>query len=287
MPRRPFDRLTLVSGTRLHQSLAKPAMRCYGIKGQGRFENEPHSAVTAFGQFVWGGFRIISVYGFRLIRGRRYPLRRGRSALILVSALTLACLTAFSALAQGRNNTPARRPAPEAAPSGHQTEAVDLNEGKSASELFQAGCAVCHQSAAGLAKGRRDSELAGFLRQHYTSSTQHAAVLAGFLATAGGRGGPASASAPGRLSPNAPIDRPPAPIGRPGQEAARPPEREPAPKRKPPEKPPVAARIAPPPPPAAPAAATEAAAHPGDAPAAAPSAAPPVEEKPAAPEIPL
>jgi cytochrome c5 len=212
-------------------------------------------------------------------------LRQGRSSLIFVSAVMLACLTAFAALAQSRNNTPARRPAPDAQPSGHQTEAVDLNEGKSAAELFQAGCAVCHQSPAGLAKGRRDSELAGFLRQHYTSGTQHAAVLAGFLAAAGGgRGGPA-ATGPARVNPNAPIDRPPAPIGdrKPAQEAARPQEREPAAKRRPPEKPPVAARAAPP------AAATEAAAHPGDAPAAAPVAPPPPppEEKPAPPEIPL
>lgn len=219
-------------------------------------------------------------------------MRRGRSSLIFVSAVMLACLVASAALAQGRNNTPARRPAPEAQPSGHQTEAVDLNEGKSAAELFQAGCAVCHQSAAGLAKGRRDSELAGFLRQHYTSGTQHAAVLAGFLAAAGGgRGGPAAASGPARVNPNAPIDRPPAPIGdrKPAQEAARPQEREPAAKRRPPEKPPVAARVAPPAAPAAPAAATEAAAHPAEAPAAAPSAPPPPppEEKPAPPEIPL
>ena len=231
-------------------------------------------------------------------------MRQGRwasivgSALIVALALFLAPIS--DALAQARNNQPpaARQRAPESPPSGHQTEAVDLNEGKSAAELFKAGCAVCHQSAAGLAKGRRDSELVGFLRQHYTSGTQHAAALAGFLTSsgAGGRGGPAAAATPARLNPNAPIDRPPAPVGREEegrkpQEAARPPQdrepREPAAKRKPPERPPVAARPAPPAQPAAPAGpSTEAAAHQGDAPAAS-APLPPAEEKPAPPEIPL
>lgn len=235
-------------------------------------------------------------------------MRQGRRASIVGSALIVASLLflapflapASDALAQARNNQPpARQRAPELPPSGHQTEAVDLNEGRSAAELFKAGCAVCHQSAAGLAKGRRDSELVGFLRQHYTSGTQHAAVLAGFLtsAGAGGRGGPAAAATPARLNPNAPIDRPPAPVGREEegrkpQEAARPPQdrepREPAAKRKPPERPPVAARPAPQPAqPAAPAApSTEAAAHQGEAPAAS-APLPPAEEKPAPPEIPL
>lgn len=226
-------------------------------------------------------------------------MRQGRGALIVGLALIVAFALVSAAWAQGRNNQPAgRQPrGQDLPPSGHQTEAVDLNEGKSPAELFKAGCAVCHQSAAGLAKGRRDSELAGFLRQHYTSGTQHAAALAGFLtsAGAGGRGAPAAAATPARLNPNAPIDRPPAPVGREEegrkpQEAARPERepREPPAKRKPPERPPVAARPAPAQPAAPPAPATEAAAHQADAPAAASAPPPaPVEEKPAAPEIPL
>jgi mono/diheme cytochrome c family protein len=198
-------------------------------------------------------------------------------------ALIVALALAGTASAQNRNSQRPR--APELPASGHQTEAVDLNEGKSAAELFKAGCAVCHQSAAGLAKGRRDAELAGFLRQHYTSSAQHAAALAGFLSSSGGRGGPAQAATPARLNPNAPVERPPAPVGR--EEAARPPEREPAAKRRPAEKPPVARVQAPPAPAAPPPAATEAAAHAGEAPAPNAPPAPPVEEKPVGPEIPL
>jgi len=222
-------------------------------------------------------------------------LRQGQRYLILVSALLVASLLASEAFAQGRPNTSGRRASPEPMPSGHQTEAIDLNEGKSPAELFQAGCAVCHQSVSGLAKGKSAGELVGFLRQHYTSGAQHAAALAGYLAASVGRGGPGAAGAtPARVNPNAPIDRPPAAIGndrRPAQEASRPQEsreprepREPSAKRRPPEKPPVAARVAPPVA-APPAVATEAAAHSGDAPAAAPP--PPAEEKPAAPEIPL
>jgi hypothetical protein len=208
-------------------------------------------------------------------------------------AVVLAVLVAEQASAQPRGTSTRAQHGPALPPSGHQTEPVDLNEGKSPAELFQAGCAVCHQSPAGLAKGRREGELTSFLRQHYSSSVQHAAALASFLVSRGG--GPAVA-APTR---QAPVERPPAPVGRrpaeedrKPQEAARP-DREPASKRKPPA---AAART--PPPAAAPApaaaAAAAAAAVPAPAPEAAPASepstsasSPPAEEKPAAPEIPL
>jgi hypothetical protein len=212
----------------------------------------------------------------------------------------LAVLLALEANAQPRG-TPTRaqqQQGPALPPSGHQTEPVDLNEGKSPAELFQAGCSVCHQSPAGLAKGRREGELTSFLRQHYSSSVQHAGALASFLVSRGGGAAPAVA-APTRQSP---VERPPAPVGRrpaeeerkpqdKPQEAARPPEREPASKRKPPA---AAARTSPPQ--QAPAAAAAAAVPvPGPettAPAPAPepstsASSPPAEEKPAAPEIPL
>jgi hypothetical protein len=200
----------------------------------------------------------------------------------------LAVLLALEANAQPRG-TPARaQQGPALPPTGHQTEPVDLNEGKSPAELFQAGCSVCHQSPAGLAKGRREGELTGFLRQHYSSSVQQAAMLANFLVS---RGGPAVAAPPRQ----APVERPPAAVGRrPAdedrrpQEATRPPEREPATKRKPPA---AAARTPPAAPQAAAAAAVaepapEAAPEP-DTSASSPASAPPVEEKPAAPDIPL
>jgi hypothetical protein len=235
-----------------------------------------------------GGYSLFGL-GLRVSEGMaKRPAGCGSTVLrlrgCLIGAVSLAAMLAFGACnasAQPRG-APARS-APALPPSGHQNEPVDLNEGKSPAELFQAGCSVCHQSASGLAKGRRENELTTFLRQHYTSSVQHAGALAGFL-TSGGRGGPAVA-APSRQQ--GPVERPPAPIGRrtpdddrKAQEAVRAQEREPASKRKPPavRPPPPAAQAAVPPPPQAP----EAPAETGTA-----ASAPPVEEKPAAPEIPL
>jgi hypothetical protein len=237
------------------------------------------------------------------VRGRpAWPWRRaGGGSTILLNwgwrigiGVLLATLVILDADAQPRGTPTRAQQGPALPPSGHQTEPVDLNEGKSPAELFQSGCAVCHQSAAGLAKGRREGELTGFLRQHYTSSVQHAGALAGFLAS---RGGPAVAAPPRQ----APVERPPASIGRrpadedrKPQEASRPPEREPASKRKPPA---AAARTPPPQTPPAPqavgaaAGATVEVQEPAPEVAPEPSEAvstpPPVEEKPAAPEIPL
>jgi len=208
----------------------------------------------------------------------------------------LAVLLALEASAQPRGTPTRAQQGPALPPTGHQTEPVDLNEGKSPAELFQAGCSVCHQSPAGLAKGRREGELTGFLRQHYSSSVQHAGTLASFLVSRGA--GPAAA-VPARQTP---VERPPAPVGRrPADEERKPqevarPDREPASKRKPPA---AAARTPQPAAQQAPAAATAAAAAaavpvpgPEAAPAPAPepttsASSPPAEEKPAAPEIPL
>jgi hypothetical protein len=233
-------------------------------------------------------FAVESLFGFNrrvrngMVRGSAsggsMTLRRKGWLVVVVALVT--CLTMSDGMAQPRGGAQrSQQPAPPAQPpTGHQSEPVDLNEGKSPAELFKAGCEVCHQSAAGLAKGRREGELTNFLRQHYTSSVQHAGALASFL-TSGGRGGPAVA-APSRQPP---VERPPASVGRKPadedrkpQEAARPPEREPASKRKPP----AAAIARPAPAPAQP--------EPTPAPEPTTSASsPPVEEKPPAPEIPL
>lgn len=228
-------------------------------------------SLFGFSLRVWGGTTGGSASG-----GSTVLRKRG---CLVVSVALLAVLVAFDAMAQPRGGAQRPQPAapPALPPSGHQTEPVDLNEGKSPAELFNAGCSVCHQSPAGLAKGRREGELTNFLRQHYTSSVQHAGALASFLTS---RGGPAVA-APSR---QAPVDRPPAPVGREDrkpQEAARPPERDPAAKRKPP-----AAAVARTPPAAAPQPAAPE--PPSVVPEPSTSASsPPVEEKPAAPEIPL
>ena len=134
-------------------------------------------SLFGFSLRVWGGMTDGSASGGSTV------LRR-RGCLVVVVAL-LAVAVGSDAIAQPRGSAPrSQQPAPPALPpSGHQTEPVDLNEGKSPAEFFNAGCAVCHQSANGLAKGRREGELTSFLRQHYTSSVQHAGALANFLAS--------------------------------------------------------------------------------------------------------
>ena len=226
------------------------------------------------------------------------PLRKSGTKIFAIATLTLAIYAVDSASAQSRG-----RSAPAAPPGGYQSEAIDLNEGKTAAELFQSGCAVCHQSAAGLTKGRSAGELTSFLRQHYTVSIQHVQTLSAFLSGAGpGRGAPpATASTPARQSPAATSRRPPVEEDetpslfrrrtpeppRPTQDVARP---EPAetPQAAPPRRKPVekhdrpAARAAAPKPVTSPESAPS---EPAPAPAA-PAPAEPAQPAPAAPSAP-
>ena len=227
--------------------------------------------------------------------------------MLMVATLALAVAPAA---AQPRQSAPSRpAPGPNIAPSGHQDQAVDLNEGASPAQIFSGACAVCHQGGGGgLAKGRSAGQLAGFLRQHYTTGQQQAGALAAYL-TSGGLDQRPSRTQPARAEP---IDRPPAAIGSrrpswdsedddpaldalpadrrrkpPTTEAARPPERIPNEKRRPADASKQGATSRAQAPgqgpgrPAAPAVETPA---PPPEPVAAP---PPVEQKPAVPEIPL
>lgn len=63
---------------------------------------------------------------------------------------------------------------------------VNIDQGKSPAEMFNGDCGTCHKSAKGLANGRNSGALAGFLREHYTSSAQQAASLAAYVLGAGG-----------------------------------------------------------------------------------------------------
>src|SRR5579884_226530 len=76
---------------------------------------------------------------------------------------------------------------------------VNIDQGKSAAELFAGDCATCHKSPRGLANGQGSLGLASFLSEHYTSNRQEAAALAAYVLGAGGadRGAPAAAG-PGR-----------------------------------------------------------------------------------------
>src|SRR5580692_8314494 len=107
-------------------------------------------------------------------------------------------------------------------------QAQNLEAGKSASQLFAGTCTACHKSPRGLLKTVSPGALPGFLREHYTTSSDMASQLASFLVSNGAsdarqakqgadkqsadkQGGADQADRPGRKNRNAPP-----------QEAARP-----------------------------------------------------------------
>ena len=70
--------------------------------------------------------------------------------------------------------------------------AQNLEAGKSPAQLFSGNCSACHRSPRGLIKTVPQGSLPGFLREHYTTSRDMAATMAGYLVSSGGgdpRGG--------------------------------------------------------------------------------------------------
>jgi hypothetical protein len=57
----------------------------------------------------------------------------------------------------------------------------NLDAGKSAAQLFNSECAICHKSPQGLSKSGGMFGLSGFLREHYTASRETAGMLAAYL----------------------------------------------------------------------------------------------------------
>jgi len=64
-------------------------------------------------------------------------------------------------------------------------QAQNLEAGKSPSQIFAGGCAVCHKSPRGLLKTVAPGALPTFLRQHYTTSTDMAASMAAYVVSNG------------------------------------------------------------------------------------------------------
>lgn len=64
-------------------------------------------------------------------------------------------------------------------------QATNLEAGKTPSQIFAGTCNACHKSPRGLLKNVPASSLTGFLRQHYTTSSDMASVLASFLVSNG------------------------------------------------------------------------------------------------------
>jgi hypothetical protein len=96
-----------------------------------------------------------------------------------------------------------------------QAQAENLDAGKSPSQLFAGTCSECHKSAHGLLKKVPAGSLPGFLREHYTTSGQVAAVLSAYLISngaadrrlSGGQPKPGSDAKPDETKPADQTDR--------------------------------------------------------------------------------
>jgi hypothetical protein len=86
---------------------------------------------------------------------------------------------------------------------------TNIDQGKSASQLFGNSCAECHKAPHTLAKGKSATAVAEFLSQHYTTGRDQAAALAIYVVS--GRD-TVAAPVPGRrLAPGASAQKPPKP----------------------------------------------------------------------------
>ncbi|MBR0844390.1 hypothetical protein JQ607_29665 [Bradyrhizobium liaoningense] len=88
--------------------------------------------------------------------------------------------------------------------------AQNLDAGKPPAKLFADGCATCHRSPRGLAKGRFTLTLSWFLRDHYSTSSDSAKALADYLVSVDGPP-PRAAAKPGTKPPRSGA-RPPKPV---------------------------------------------------------------------------
>ncbi len=107
--------------------------------------------------------------------------------------------------------------------------AQNLEAGKSPSQIFSGTCTACHKGARGLLKTVAPGSLPGFLRQHYTTSSEMASQLSAFLIANGATAPDPRGAKPTQQAkdakPAAPeqLDRQGRPIRpAPAQEAARP-----------------------------------------------------------------
>ena len=57
----------------------------------------------------------------------------------------------------------------------------NLDQGKTATQLYASNCATCHESLASIRNTKSFFELKSFLSQHYTSNSEAAANLAAYL----------------------------------------------------------------------------------------------------------
>jgi hypothetical protein len=64
-------------------------------------------------------------------------------------------------------------------------QAQNLEAGKSPSQIFAGACSACHKTPRGLLRTIPPGSLPGFLREHYTTSSNMASLLSGYLISNG------------------------------------------------------------------------------------------------------
>jgi hypothetical protein len=64
-------------------------------------------------------------------------------------------------------------------------DAQNLEAGKAPSQIFSSTCSLCHKSSRGLLKTVAPGSLPGFLRQHYTTSTDMAGAMSAYVLSNG------------------------------------------------------------------------------------------------------
>ena len=57
----------------------------------------------------------------------------------------------------------------------------NLDQGKTGAQLYASACATCHKSVQSVSRTKWLFGLESFLREHYTSSSESAAILAAYL----------------------------------------------------------------------------------------------------------
>jgi hypothetical protein len=108
-----------------------------------------------------------------------------KRAIDMTCARSLALLATVLTLAAG-------------SPAFAQGGPVSYDAGKTPAQLFASDCGICHKSPVGLSKGGGIFGLQGFLREHYTSSRQSAALLATYLQSMDAAAGQGAKPAPKR-----------------------------------------------------------------------------------------
>ena len=64
-------------------------------------------------------------------------------------------------------------------------DAQNLEAGKPPSQIFSSTCSLCHKSSRGLLKSVSPGSLPGFLRQHYTTSSDMASAMSAYVLSNG------------------------------------------------------------------------------------------------------